>query len=120
MKQIISSAFSTIDHGVFLRRLAELGIGGSKLWWVSSLANRSQKVVPGCPLDMWGATGFCPPCLICMKPMGKIKGLDLDVTNMHLTPNSISPFHQILGRLLKFWNTAWRWVGTGCGLASEN
>ena len=41
----ISAAFDTIDHGILLGRLSELGIGGLALAWLCSfLEDRPQRV----------------------------------------------------------------------------
>ena len=44
----ISAAFDTIDHGILLGRLSELGIGGLALAWLHSfLEDRPQRVQIG-------------------------------------------------------------------------
>ena len=60
----LSAAFDTIDHGILLERLAELGVAGTALqWFRSNLAGRFQKVVVGGtllgPVDspVWGSAG---------------------------------------------------------------
>ena len=44
----ISSAFDTVDHGILLRRISELGIGGLELVWLRSfLGDCPQRVQLG-------------------------------------------------------------------------
>lgn len=44
--QALSAAFDTSDHGILLGQLAELGIGGTTLWWFCFLlADKSQMLI---------------------------------------------------------------------------
>ncbi|XP_070800657.1 uncharacterized protein, partial [Pituophis catenifer annectens] len=62
----LSAAFDTIDHGIMLHRLEELGVGGTVLRWFSSfLSDRSQFVLAG---GQWSTSRP----LICGVPQGSV------------------------------------------------
>ena len=62
----ISAAFDTVDHGILLRRLSELGIGGLALAWLRSfLGDRPQRI-------QLGESVLAPWSLNCGVPQGSI------------------------------------------------
>ena len=50
----ISAAFNTVDHGILLGRLSELGIGGLALAWLRSF-------LEDCPQGVQIGEGFSAP-----------------------------------------------------------
>ncbi|KAF7236044.1 putative RNA-directed DNA polymerase from transposon BS [Varanus komodoensis] len=78
----LSAVFDTINHGIFLDRLAGLGVGGTALqWFCSYLNDQFQKVVLGdCGSAPWQLCHGVPqesilsPLLfnIYMKPLGEV------------------------------------------------
>lgn len=90
----LSGAFDTIDHGVLLGHLADLGIGDTVLqWFCSFLADRSQIVVLG---DSCSA----PWPLECGVPQGSI-----------LSPVLYNIYMKSLGEVIP---EIWSWVPSIC------
>uniref|UniRef100_A0A8C6VP90 Reverse transcriptase domain-containing protein n=1 Tax=Naja naja TaxID=35670 RepID=A0A8C6VP90_NAJNA len=62
----LSAAFNTIDHGILLRRLGGLGVGGTVLqWFASFLSGRLQSVLAG-------GQRSAPRALTCGVPQGSV------------------------------------------------
>ena len=121
----ISAASDTIDHGILLGRLSELGIGGLALAWLRSfLGDHPQRVQVGEHLSAPWSLNCGVPQRSIISPMmfniymrllgGVIWGVGRCVISMMMTPSSTSPFHQLQEMPFCPFSAAWRPYWNGC------
>ncbi|XP_070800926.1 uncharacterized protein, partial [Pituophis catenifer annectens] len=93
----LSAAFDTIDHGIMLHRLEELGVGGTVLQWFSSfLSDRSQSIIRGFGVK------YHQGAFVCGVPQGSV-----------LSPLQFNIYVKPLGEII-------RGFGVRCHLYSDD